>query len=107
MSEDNGSHLSVLATPAAQYQYTEQTHVAPTTLTYDEAKLYQFAMAGEWRPLTIADVNDMYWGVDINPYNSIWIEDDAVQIALSVTRPDIKRMLVLVKKRVDSQYKPE
>jgi hypothetical protein len=101
MSEDNGSLLAELATqatPAAQYQYTEQTHVAPTTLTYAEAKLYAFAQAEHWRPLTVEDVNDMYWGVDINPYNSIWIEDDVVQIALSVRSPDIKRLLILVKR---------
>ena len=77
---DDGSHLSVLATqatPAAQYQYTEQTHIAPIPLTYTEAKLYAFAQAEHWRPLTIADVNDMYYD---NPYVNLWIEDDAVQI---------------------------
>lgn len=85
---DDGSHLSVLATQATQ------EHISPTALTYTEAKLYQFAMADHWRPTTIADDH---------PYNNIWIEDDVVQLALSVTRPNIKRYVRLVKKEVDSQ----
>jgi hypothetical protein len=93
MSEDNGSHLAVLATQPENPQ--ETTHIAPIPLTYTEAKLYAFAQAEHWRQLTIADVNDMYYD---NPYVNLWIEDDTVQIALSVTRPNIKRMLVLVKK---------
>ena len=93
MSTDNGSLLAELAAPATQY--TEQTYIAPIPLTYTEAKLYAFAQAEHWRQLTIADVNDMYYN---NPYVNLWIEDDTVQIALSVTRPNIKRMLVLVKK---------
>jgi hypothetical protein len=51
-------------------------------------------MADHWRPTTIADDH---------PYNNIWIEDDVVQFALSVTRPNIKRYVRLVKKEVDSQ----
>jgi predicted amidophosphoribosyltransferase len=100
MSEGNGSLLAELATQAAQYQYTEQTHIVPIPLTYTEAKLYAFAQAEHWRQLTIADVNDMYYD---NPYVNLWIEDDTVQIALSVTRPNIKRYVRLVKKEVDSQ----
>jgi len=96
MPTDNGSHLAVLATQATQQENPqEQTHMAPIPLTYTEAKLYAFAQAEHWRQLTIADVNDMYYD---NPYVNLWIEDDAVQIALSVTRPHIKRMLVLVKR---------
>ena len=91
MSTDNGSLLAELATQETQ----ETTHIAPIPLTYTEAKLYAFAQAEHWRQLTVADVNDMYYD---NPYVNLWIEDDTVQIALSVTRPNIKRMLVLVKK---------
>lgn len=100
MSEDNGSHLSVLAQTQPENPQ-EQTHQAPNSLTYDEAKLYLFAMSEEWRPLTIADVNEMHWEVvdpRDNPYNILWIEDDVVQIALSVSSPDIKRFLRLVRK---------
>jgi hypothetical protein len=46
--------------------------------------------------LTIYDVEYLYIR---DPYVNIWLKDDVVHIALSISRPHIKRMLILVQER--------
>lgn len=63
-------------------------------LTFGEAKLYLFSIGESWRMLTIDDIEYLYCR---DPYVNIWLKDDVVHIALSISRPHIKRMLILVK----------
>lgn len=93
---DDGSHLSVLA--QVEQLYGIEMRISDTPLTYDEARMYYFTLSDKWRMPTPADSNYFHEFV----YYNLWIEGDLVQLALSVTRPHIKRMLVLIK-RVDNQ----
>jgi hypothetical protein len=65
-------------------------------LTFDEAKMYLFSIGESWRMLTIYDIEYLY---SRDPYVNIWLKDDVVHIALSISRPHIKRMLILVQER--------
>lgn len=90
---DDGSHLSVLAN--LEKLYGIELYISPEPLTYDEARMYYFTLSDKWRMPTIADSNRFH---ELDAYYNIWIEGDLVQLALSVTRPHIKRMLVLIKR---------
>lgn len=106
---DDGSHLAVLAEPMRIMCVLEQIsklygvglHKAEVPMTYDEIKLYYFAMEPEWRMPTPVDIEAM---PEINSYYNIWIDGDIVQEALKYTRPLIKRTLILIK-TVDSNIK--
>lgn len=99
---DDGSHLSVLAEPMRimcvleqiERLYSVELHKAKVEMTFDEIKLYYFAMGPEWRMPTPMDVGAM---PEINSYYNIWIDGDIVQEALKYTRPHIKRTLILIK----------
>jgi hypothetical protein len=65
-------------------------------MTFGEAKMYLFSIGESWRMLTIDDIEYLY---SRDPYVNIWLKDDVVHIALSISRPHIKRMLILVKER--------
>jgi hypothetical protein len=94
---DDGSHLSALA--QVEQLYGIELYISPMPLTHDEARMYYFTLSDKWRMPTTVDIDRFY---ELDVYYNIWIDGDPVQLALSVTRPHIKRMLVLIK-RVDNQ----
>lgn len=94
---DDGSHLSVLA--QVEKLYGIELRISDTPLTHDEARLYYFTLSDKWRMPTPVDSKRIH---ELDAYYNTWVEGDLVQMALSYTRPHIKRMLVLIK-RVDNQ----
>lgn len=75
--------------------YRVELHKAEVTMTYDEVKLYSFAMGPEWRLPTLVDLEAI---PELDSYYSIWVEDDVVQLALRINRPQLKRGLILIKR---------
>ena len=90
---DDGSHLSVLA--QVEQLYGIELYISPMPLTHDEAMMYYFTLSDKWRMPTPVDIDRIH---ELDVYYNIWIKGDPVQLALSVTRPHIKRMLVLIKR---------
>jgi hypothetical protein len=94
---DDGSHLSVLA--QLEKLYGIELYISPMPLTHDEAMMYYFTLSDKWRMPTPVDSKRIH---ELDACYNTWVEGDMVQLTLSITRPHIKRMLVLIK-RVDNQ----
>lgn len=90
---DDGSHLSVLA--QVEQLYGIELYISPMPLTHDEAIMYYFTLSDKWRMPTPVDSKRIH---ELDAYYNTWVEGDMVQLALSMTRPHIKRMLVLIKR---------